>query len=102
MGHGRYSAKVPEERANFLRQEFRLLEGREMAALLHHAPAADVLKHQLCRAARWSDRLARELCVTGRHLDGGAWRQYDRAVMPGIIGPEGRADCAAEPIERDI
>src|SRR5579864_1527617 len=93
-------AQGAKERADFLRQRLRLLPGGEMAAFGHHAPAADVGVHARRKRARRMEDLLGKLGVAHRHLDGAGNRP--RPVHARIVGPEGRANRAGEPIETGV
>ena len=73
-----------------------------MSATRHHAPAADVRVSARREGARRTQDLGRKLAIARRHVDRCALGDGPRAVHPGVIRPERRADRAGEPIEADI
>src|SRR5581483_8648523 len=82
------AAKRPEEGADLLRQEFRLLERGEMAAAFGNGPAPDVRVRALSYGARRAQNLLRKFHVTGGRLDLRAVGNRPRPVHARVVRPE--------------
>src|SRR5437667_280878 len=64
------TAERSEELGDFPGERARLLERREVAAFLHHAPAADIGVGLRGQRARRAQDFLRKLRVAHRHADG--------------------------------
>src|SRR5258705_7453016 len=84
------------------RQKLGLLQSAEMAALFHFGPSLDIAVDALGQRSRRMKDLLGKRGIAGRHCDPFTVGDESGGMMPSIVRPERRADCACRPIEQEI